>query len=167
MPDVATTVQTRLTHHPALDACGALFGTVERRLHAALAAGRHWRGDLQTSFYQPFGITSAHLDSARKSLDQRLKAVEFGSRYQAGLLRDKAGAKRRQVEEKLKLVDKAGKLGAKLVTRRDKEAAAIAAAEDDLRSIKSTVAARAEKRVTKARQAHAVASPASARAGRR
>ena len=96
MLDLVTTVQTRLPHHPALDAYGALFGRVERKLHAAFAAGRHWRSDIQTSFYQPFDITSAHLDHARKSLEQRLKAVEGGSRYQAGLLREKAEAKRKQ-----------------------------------------------------------------------
>ncbi len=155
LPDLCTTFQTRLPHHPALDAYGALFGKVERKLHAAFAAGRHWRGDLQTSFYQPFNITSNHLDSVRKSLEGRLKAVEGACRYQAGFLRDKAGAKRRQATEKTKLLDKARKQRAKLGARRDEAAATIAAAETDLRSVRATVVARAEKRLLKARGRHA------------
>jgi IS605 OrfB family transposase len=146
VPSVSTTVQTRIPAHPALDNMGELFGRVERKLHAAFEAERSWTSDLKTGFYQPFGITSQHLDHVHTSLLAKVDAVTGASRVQAEHLLRKAAAKRKQVAEKRKLVAKALAKGAKHAAARDAARAAIAAAKPDLDSIRSTLAARARRR---------------------
>ena len=93
------TYQTRLPDGPAspvLGAFGHLQGRVERSLHAEAMKGRKWRGDLQVSFYRPFGVSSAFLWSCWSEVEAKRKAAKV----QSADLAAKVDAKARQVKAK-------------------------------------------------------------------
>ena len=97
------TYQTRLPDGPAspvLGAFGHLQGRIERSLHAEAMKGRKWRGDLQVSFYQPFGVSSAFLWSCWSEAEAKRKSATEAAKVQSVDLAAKVDTKARQVKAK-------------------------------------------------------------------
>jgi hypothetical protein len=79
----------------ALDAMGALFGTLERRLYAAIAAGHSDMAALKRRFIAD-GITARHFNSLRISVE----AVIKGAREVMRLQIDDAEARVKAIDRK-------------------------------------------------------------------
>lgn len=90
-----------------LEAYAALMSRVERRLLAQIKAGRKWTGDLQTSFYQPLGISSTHLGMIYRQLVGKLSSVSELAKERVNTLSGKIASKRTDIRRKEKALAKA------------------------------------------------------------
>lgn len=112
------TFYTSLTAHLALPALGDSFGKTVRHLHREARRGREWKGDLQTSAYQPLGLTSAHLAHAHQHLIGVHASVTALKENHVKSTEGRIKAKTKQVNKKNKADEKLGKEMAKVQTKR-------------------------------------------------
>jgi hypothetical protein len=95
MPNSLRTFQCRIADHsPALDAMGALFGTLERRLYAAIATGAADMKLLKRQFIAD-GITARHFNSLRISVEATIKGAREAMKLQVD-----------DVEARIKAIDR-------------------------------------------------------------
>lgn len=114
MPAIVRTFTTRIDSHPALTARAELESRVERKLHAALQAGREFKGDLAISFYQQFGISAKTLDGIYRQLKARLKSISDLAKVHDAELEARIAARRKRVADvakELLRLRRSGKVG--------------------------------------------------------
>ena len=92
-----------------LEAYGELYGRVQRKLLAQLLKGRSWSGDLQKTFYQPFGLTSTHLAHIHKDLRAKMDAATACAVDNAQTFAAKIAANQKQIAKNDKALAAASK----------------------------------------------------------
>lgn len=147
------TVQTRIDERETdgrttviLDAFSELMNGFERKLHTKLMSGRKWTGDLAVSLYKDFGITAKLAESAYYSLQGKLGSASELAKLNGAELEEKISAKRAQIKDKTKKVEKTLQEMNKALDRLSTSIAKVAQLKDNLDKAKPAQQAKALQR---------------------